>query len=314
MKKLSLLLLVALVLVLTACSGGGGGPTANASPTVQAVNGFGTAQNHTHSMVILPDASQTIVLATHYGIFRSQDHGSIWQETAAGPHQLMQGLMTWWLSYNPLNPQRLYVLTLPALFPHAGIPGLYTSGDGGKTWSMSIAYTSLPSGTVYLAQAGNSSPNEVYIYISSLGPKGLEVSEDNGAHFSQAGTLPFGSILGILPIPNQPGHMFVYGNEGTALTTDGGKHWQVIKSLQDSIFEMTTPGANQPIYARGGNVYVSHDGGQSFTVASQSSYASLQTLVADPSNPNQVYLALSYPTETYHFVNNAWQSITPPAS
>ncbi|HEY0757248.1 MAG TPA: hypothetical protein VGD98_25055 [Ktedonobacteraceae bacterium] len=350
MKKLHITFLLLSLLLFAACSSGN--QTNNATPTVQPVNGFGTGLNHTHSMVILPDANQTIVLASHYGIFRSQDHGATWQETAAGPHQLMQGLMTWWLSYNPLNPQRLYVLTLPAVASHAGVLGLYTSGDGGKTWQMSIDYNSLPTGAVYLAHAGNDSPDEVYIYQSGLGANGLKVSMDNGVHFAQAGSaLPFGSLLGMLPLPNKPGHMLVFGNEGAALTSDSGKHWQVIKSLQDSIFEITTPGANQPIYARGAaGIYVSHDNGQSFTTVTQSTYASLtvspqqpaiiygktalniyrssdggktwsqlpnikgnlEILIADPNSSAQLYLALSYPTEAYHFTNNAWKSLTPP--
>ncbi|HEX7735071.1 MAG TPA: hypothetical protein VF458_09410 [Ktedonobacteraceae bacterium] len=351
MKKLHISFLACFLLLFAACGGGG---TNNATPTVQPVNGFGTMQNHTHSMVILPDAQQTIVLATHYGIFRSQNHGASWQETAAGPNQLMQGLMTWWLSYNPLNPQRLYVLTLPAVTPHAGTLGLYTSGDGGKTWQMSIPYSSLPTGTVYFAHAGNEDPNEVYIYQSGLGANGLKVSHDNGAHFTQAGSpLPFGSLLGMLPLPNKPGHILVFGNEGAALTGDGGQHWQVVKSLQDSIFEVTTPGPNQPIYAKGADgIYVSRDNGQSFTLATQNTYAALtaspqqpdtiygktalaiyrstdagktwnklpaikgnlEILIADPNNPNQLYLALSYPSATYHFASDAWKSLTPPAA
>jgi photosystem II stability/assembly factor-like uncharacterized protein len=353
MKKLQLSILALFVLLFTACSNGATAPTSNATPTPPPVNGFGTAANHVHSLVILPDAQQTMVLATHYGIFRSQDHGASWQETAAGPNQLMQGLMTYSLSYNPLNPQRLYVLTLPAVVPHAGTLGLYTSGDGGKSWQLSITDASISSSTIYLAQAGNASPSQVYIYLSEQGARGLKVSTDNGVHFSQAGSpLPFGSLLGVLPVPDKPGHLLVYGNEGVAQTSDGGQHWQVIKSLQDSIFEMTTAGANQPIYARGGaGIYASRDGGQSFALVNQTSYASLtvspqqpdtlygklalgvyrstdggktwsqlpaikgnlQVLVADPSNIDQVYLALSYPTEAYHFANNAWQSITPSA-
>ncbi len=89
MQKLHMSLLAFFVLLLAACSSGNSGPTANASPAAQAVNGFGIAQNHTHSLIILPDAHQTLVLATHYGTFRSQDHGATWQETAAGPNQLM---------------------------------------------------------------------------------------------------------------------------------------------------------------------------------------------------------------------------------
>lgn len=350
MKKLHLPLLAFFVLLFAACSSGN--PTANATQAPALVNGFGTALNHVHSMVMLPDAQQTLVLATHYGIFRSQDHGANWQETAAGPNQLMQGLMAYKLSYNPLDPQRLYVLTQVAVVPHTGVLGLYTSGDGGKTWQMSITTASVTSSSIYFAQAGNDSPTEVYIYLTEQGPNGLKVSMDNGAHFAQAGsTLPFGNLLGLLPVPGKPGHLLAYGNEGAALSSDDGKHWQVVKSLQDSIFEMTSAGANQPIYARGGaGIYVSQDGGQNFSLVTQTSYASLtvspqqpdviygklalgvyrssdggktwsqlpaikgnlEVLVADPGNANQVYLALSYPTWTYHFANNSWHSITPP--
>lgn len=355
MKKLHLLFLACLALLFAACSGSGG-PPATASSTPPPVNGFGSAANHVHSLVLLPDANQTMVLATHYGIFRSQDHGATWQETAAGPSQLMQGLMAYSLSYNPLNPQRLYVLTQIATVPHTGTLGLYTSGDGGKTWQLSVTDASISSSTIYLAQAGNASPSEVYIYLRELGPNGLRVSMDNGQHFSQVGgQLPFGSLLGLLPIPDEPDHLLAYGDEGIASTSDGGAHWQVLKNIQGSVFEMTTPGPNTPIYAEGdAGVYVSNDGGQSFNlVYTQHSYSSLtaspeqpqviygklglgvyrstdggktwsqmpaikgnlQVLVADPSNANQVYLALSYPTEVYHFqnANKAWQSITPSA-
>lgn len=354
MKQKCTLLLVFLTLFLAAC--GGGSQTVTANPVPGKVNGFGSAINHVHSLVILPDAQQTLVLATHYGIFRSQDHGASWQETAAGPHQLMQGLMTYSLSYNTLNPQRLYVLTLPAVVPHAGQLGLYTSGDGGKTWALSILDTSVTSGSIFFAQAGNDNPSEVYIYLSELGPLGLRVSLDNGQHFSQAGgQLPFGSLLGLLPLPGQPGHLLAYGDEGIAMTGDGGFHWKVISNIQGGIFEMTTPGVNQPIYAEGDSgVYVSQDGGQHFTlVYTQHSYSSLsvalgqplvvygksglqvyrstdgghswsalptikgnlQDLVADPNNARQVYLALSYPTEIFHFQasSKTWQSLTPPA-
>ncbi|HVU68652.1 MAG TPA: hypothetical protein VHD63_16065 [Ktedonobacteraceae bacterium] len=352
MKKLHIVLLALLVLVLAAC-GDAQGSTTSATSTSQAVNGFGIGQNHVHSLVILPDAQQTILMATHYGIYRSQDHGATWQETAGGPNQLMQGLMTYGLSYNPLNPQRIYVLTQVSAVPHAGTLGFYTSSDGGKTWQMTVTTASLTSSYIYASQAGNDSPDEVYIYLSALGPNGLKVSKDNGYHFAQAGnSLPFGSIITLLPLPGKPGHLLVYGNEGAALSSDGGAHWQVIKSLQDSIFEMTTSGPNQPIYARGGaGIYVSHDNGQSFTQVTTRSYASLavspqqpnviygklavgifrstdggktwnelpnvngnrELMAVDLNNPDQIYLALSYPTEAYHFANNTWHSLTPPA-
>lgn len=357
MRKFLFIFLVVLTCLLTACSSGNpSGPTTNASPTSQPVNGFGIAGNHVHAMVILPDANHTLVLSTHFGIFRSQDHGATWQETAGNPSQLMHGTMTFSLSYNVVDPQRLYVLTE---IQNAGLPqtspfGLYTSADGGKTWQLSVTDASITSNTIIFAQAGNASPSEVYIYLSELGTRGLRVSMDNGQHFVQAGTLPFGNVQNLLAVPGEPGHLLAYGTNGIANTTDGGEHWQMVKGAQDDIFDMVTAGPHAPIYASGfAGIYVSHDGGQNFTVVeTQHSYDSLSiasqgvlygklglgvyrsmdggqtwsalptikgnlaVLAADPTNADQVYLSLSFPTTVYLFqaTHQAWQSITPPVA
>lgn len=286
MKKLHLFALMSLALLFAACNSS---QSPNSDPAEQAVNGFGSAANHVHSLVVLPDTNHTLILATHYGIFRSENHGATWQQTAAGTNQIMHNLMTFDLTYNPLNPQRLYVLTQVAQVPYTSKLGLYTSGDGGLTWQLSAPAAQFTSGSIYLDQAGNDSPSQVYIYITAMGPLGLLVSTDNGQHFTQAGAkLPFGNVLGLLPVPDKPGHLIVYGNDGIATTSDDGQHWQVIAGIQDSIFEMTTPGPQDPIYAYGDNgIYASQDGGSSFQlVYTQHNFASL---TASPQNPQIVY-------------------------
>jgi len=120
-----------IALLLVACTSGTGATQQAASPTPAPVNGFGVAANHVHSLLVLPN--HVLILATHYGLFRSQDNGTTWQEVAGGPHQLMDGLMTYALVISPLNPQRLYVLTLPSIISHTGIVGLYTSADQART-------------------------------------------------------------------------------------------------------------------------------------------------------------------------------------
>jgi hypothetical protein len=110
------LLLSFIAFLLVACGGDISSTQPGANPTPQPVNGFGTAANHVHSLLVLP--SHILVLATHYGLFRSQDGGTSWQEVAGGSKQQMDGLMTYSLAYSPLNPQRLYVLTQPSVIPH----------------------------------------------------------------------------------------------------------------------------------------------------------------------------------------------------
>lgn len=347
------LILTIMALLLASCGGSNNSNTTSAQPTPATVNGFGSAANHVHSLLALP--SNVLVLATHYGIYRSVDGGTTWQQETDGPNQLMSGLMEFSLTSSPVDPQRLFVLTLPNSIPHAGTLGLYTSADGGRTWKLSIPTASITSSSIFMAAAGNDTPNEVYIYLPDLGALGLRISLDNGQHFSSTGTLPFGRILGLLPIPGAPGQLLAYGSDGMARSIDGGNHWQVFKNITGGIYDVTTPGPRSPIYASGdAGVYSSLDGGKTFKlVNSQASYTSLTAspsqpqilygetgltvytstnggrtwaplphlkgnlavLAADPSNPSEVYLSLSYPTEVYRLgpEGKIWQSLTPQA-
>jgi len=333
-----------LLFLLVACSsnptsGNQSTPAATAAP----VNGFGVAANHVHSLIALPN--HVLVLATHYGIFRSQDDGTTWQEVAAGPGQLMEGLMAYSLGVSPLDSQRLYVLTLPAKIPHKGILGLYTSADKGRKWQLATTTAQLTSTSIFTVEPGNDTPTEVYVYLPEKGADGLEVSMDAGKHFSTAGTLPFGSILGLLAIPDAPGQLLAYGNDGIAHSSDSGKHWQVFKNITGGVYDVTTAGPHSPIYASGdAGIFASSDGGHTFTlVNSQASYGSLASsptqsqviygktglsvyrsndgghtwqalphiqgnlavLAVDPSNASVVYLSLSYPTAVYRLGQNS---------
>ena len=348
------LLLCFIALLLVACGGDTSGTQPSASPTVVQVvqvNGFGTAANHVHSLVVLPP--NVLILATHYGLFRSQDGGTSWKEVAGGSNQLMEGLMTYSLTYSSLNPQRLYVLTQPAVIPHTGTVGLYTSADEGQTWKLSIASASITSRTIFVVAPGNDTPDEVYVYLSELGPLGLKRSLDNGQHFTSTGTLPFGPIFGVLAVPGSPGHLLAYSSDGMAYSTDSGFHWQVIKNISSSINDVTTAGSHSPIYASGdAGIYSSNNGGKTFQlVYTQASFASLTVsptqpqviygktgtsvyrsddgghswntlphisgnlavLSADPMNALSVYLSLSYPTALYRFSQGSknWLSLTP---
>jgi photosystem II stability/assembly factor-like uncharacterized protein len=325
-----------LALILAGCSGLAGGDT-QSQP--MKVNFFGTAANHVHALIALPN--HVLVLATHYGLFRSADGGQHWTLVAAGP---TQGMMTNWLAASPLDHQRFYVMTFPSVANHTGVLGLYTSADQGRTWKMTMTSARLGNDN-FMVQPGNVSPDQVYVYVNVLGAHGLKVSNDAGQHFATLGTLPFGSIEGLLALPGAPGTLLVYGYEGIARSTDSGMHWNVLAGMsQHAIFGVTTGGPNHPIYATGDEgMYASQDGGKSFTlVSSGTSYAALNastvdpqllygktshtifrsrdgghtwnalppitgshgtpyTLATDPTNPARLYLALSYPTEVYRY-------------
>lgn len=344
--------LILCAVLLAACGSSAG--AASGTPTPTAVNGFGVAENHVHSLLTLPHG--VILLATHYGIYRSSDGGMNWQQTAGGNTELMQGVMTYSLSVSSVNPQRVYVLTQPSISaPHSGVLGLYTSADQGRTWQLKVktsAFTAISTG-LYFVAAGNDTPDQTYIYILSQGAQGLKVSTDDGHHFSNTGTLPFGIILGMLAVPNAPGQLLVYGSDGMARSIDNGKHWQVVAGIQGGIYSLTTAGPHSPIYAGGDNgISVSNDGGKTFTsVNTQATYGfltvapsqpqtlygktgtavyrsttsgktwtqlpslkgTLANLAVDPSNPSNLYLSLSYPVQVDHLKQGSWASLTPKA-
>src|ERR1051326_8266665 len=74
-------------LVLAACS-----------PDTPAKFDFGDQKNHIHSMLALPGKAGTVLLATHYGLFRTTDGGKTWKKVLGGSGQLAQGLMDQYLT------------------------------------------------------------------------------------------------------------------------------------------------------------------------------------------------------------------------
>ncbi|GAC1397586.1 MAG: hypothetical protein NVSMB49_03610 [Ktedonobacteraceae bacterium] len=275
-----------LALLLATCDSTGN--TQSPTPTQAPVNGFGVASNHVHSLLALPN--HVLLLATHFGTFRSENSGKTWTQVTGGPNQLMQGVMNISLVGSPFNKERLYLLTQPSVTGHiSGVLGLYTSADQGRTWQLvnkTSNFTSALDGIPFTV-AGNDDLNEVYIYVRTLSTSGLKVSHDNGQHFADTGTLPFGNITNMLAIPGAPGQLLIYGSDGMARSTDSGKHWHVLQTITSSIFTMALAGPHSPIYASGDEgTYVSKDEGKTFIQINQDYHPQL---VASPSQPQVLY-------------------------
>jgi photosystem II stability/assembly factor-like uncharacterized protein len=344
-------LLALLLLLLASCGEATTDTTGTqASTTPVPVNGFGTANNHGHSLIALPN--KVLIMATHVGIFRSSNDGNSWTEVAAGPGQLMETLMTYSLVSSPVDPQRLYVLTQPVTNTHKGTLGLYTSQDQGLTWQ--LAFSTEGKNNIFTMAAGNDEANEVYIYQSEDGPLGLKISTDAGKTFKTTGKLPFTTIHGILTLPDTSKTLLIYGDEGVARSTDRGATWKTVGNFNGSIFYAATSGAHGPIYVTGDSgVFSSKDGGKTFSLVNGSFYpglsvspqqpdtvygkqasgiyrsndgghtwnrlpvikGGLQDLAPDPADANILYLSLSYPSQVERYDQNTqqWLSLTPKA-
>ena len=341
----SVSLMLVLLFCLSACADTGAATTTNVQPL--AVNGFGTASNHGHALLAMPDSS--LLLATHFGLYRSTNNGRSW----SGPDKTLGTMMASSLSSSPLNGHRIYVLAETTTSDQQGTVGLYVSNDEGESWQPGISATKT-GGKMYTVVAGNRSIDEAYAYVPTKGAQGLLVSEDGGKHFTSPGPIPFGRINGIQPIPDAPGQVLIYSSDGAARSIDGGKHWTIIKSFTSSVYSIVTGGPKSPIYASSDvGIYASHDDGITFKqVYGQSRSAltavpdeplwlygktgrlvyksedgghswqalpaiqgNLENLAPDPHNVANLYLSLSYPMEIYHYDENSasWTSLTPKA-
>jgi photosystem II stability/assembly factor-like uncharacterized protein len=270
--------------LLAACGGSTSAPA----------SAFGGALNHLHDVLALRGTPNTVLLATHIGLYRSSDGGATWKVVAAGDGQPMAGLMTFKLAQSAVDPKRVYCLALPrtgagAPPPASGAaqPGLYTSDDAGQTWRLATPATAFPSPSLYTIGAGSGGPGQVYAVLSSLGPSGVFVSDDAGAHWRQLPKVPADPITGITGDPTHPGHVFLFSSStGVSMSANGGKTWAHAPGISGGIYVLSLAG--NTIYAGGDTgLFVSRDGGTHFALADGKDTFSI--LSASPSAPATAY-------------------------
>ncbi len=249
---------------------------------------FGDQKNHIHSMAALPGHPGTLLVGTHYGMYRTSDGGQTWKKVLGDPGQLAEHLMDQYLTVSPVNAERVYfeAISFPDLPSPQGTAGVYTSTDGGVTWKLVSALSSLPSQTVYYLVAGTQSEQQLYAYFPQKQDKGLYESMDGGATWQPLGTLPDTESLGLLVDPAKPGHLFMYSANGLFESQDNGATWQAAPGIKDGIQKATLAGST--VYATGDDgTFVSQDDGGQFTLAAPDKTFSY--LVSSSETPTTVY-------------------------
>ncbi len=289
------------------------GCLSDAQPSGSKRANFGDAKNHIHSMLALPGHPDTLLVGTHYGLFRTTDGGKTWKKVLGDKGQLAEGLMTQYLTVSPVNPNRVYVeaITYYDLPKSTGVPGIYTSTDGGATWSLVAALSSLPSPSLYYLVAGPGNEGQVYTYFQQLQEKGLFESLDGGVHWQPLGTLPDTLSLGLVVDPAHPGHLFTYTASGLFASEDNGSHWQPAPGIKNGISKATLSGSM--LYASGDDgTFVSQDGGAHFTLAAPNH--TFQFLASSPQNPTT---ALGLSGSTLSITTDggqSWKPLNPPTA
>ncbi len=271
--------------------------------------GEGLSPVRVNALAITSDAS-LLFAATDAGIFLSRNRGTAWQPFSEGlsdgarPQAIAitsktafagttQGLYrlrdTRWVSQgapfsgapvraliaDPRHPERVFAVTTK---------GFYKSVDGGDSWT---PIQSVPGGTGILALvAGDKSA----LYAGTT--RGVWKSADEGNSWNPLNTgLVSTSINALLIPPEKPGAILAATRAGLASSPDRGATWQEIRDLTDiNVSALAVdPSTRNAIYASAfsGALYLSNDGGASFTRLGESAAnAPISSLAIVPLAPN----------------------------
>ncbi len=267
-------------MALAGCASTTGGSSTSSSA-------YGGSLNHTHDILALRGVANTVLLATHFGLYRTTNAGQTWTEVAGGVDQPIDGLMLYKLAQSLVKPQRVYVLAIPRSASAPATPGLYLSDDAGAHWRLAAPLTDFPNSAVFSFGVGAGGPGEVFAIDSTQGTHGLYISQDAGAHWQVAPTLPTSLPSGILDDPAHPGHLLLWSRStGLYESQNNGQSWSPAPGVQGAVY--TVSRAGQTIYAPGDQgLFVSNDDGATFKLVDQ--LDTFTAVIASDQSPQNAY-------------------------
>ncbi|MEI8278874.1 MAG: T9SS type A sorting domain-containing protein [Bacteroidota bacterium] len=187
------------------------------------------------SLIMNPQDTNTLILGTKDGIYRTHNGGASWTQLTTGC--FMQVL------YHPTDTNIIYATS----FESGSTPAqIYRSANAGATWTQVSSFTGVKRVTIAVTPANPSivkaiAANDVDfgmvgIYSSSdVGQSFQQIYSDNGCTTNMLGFDPSGNGCGgqgwyTLPIcisPTNANDMYI-GGVNTWHSTDGGNTWQVM--------------------------------------------------------------------------------------
>ena len=196
-----------------------------------------------HSLLVLQNDPDTLLLGTHQGIYRSSDGGRHWTTYRLGGQDAMNlarpgGRGTIWM---------------------AGHQVFARSTDGGDNWQP-LQPTSLPSLDLHGFAVDPRNPKTMYAAVAGIG---LFRSDDSAVTFKQVSLKVGGSVMALAVTPR--GEILAGDMQrGLLASSDSGKTWREVLNAQLAGLAIN-PSNPQQILAAGPGIFRSVDGGIHWT-------------------------------------------------
>jgi photosystem II stability/assembly factor-like uncharacterized protein len=194
-----------------------------------------------HSLLVAPGDEESLVLGTHFGLYRSSDGGRYWQKAQLDGEDAMNlaragESVVWAAGHNVLAKSTDRGATWQDVRP-AGLPGLDVHGFAVDPRDSDALYAAIAGQGLFRSHDGGESfslvsrkvgPGVMALAVTPDGrilagemKAGLMVSENEGQTWKR--TLKAG-VMGLAVNPTDPTRVLATG-PGVLLSTDGGRTW-----------------------------------------------------------------------------------------
>jgi photosystem II stability/assembly factor-like uncharacterized protein len=166
--------------------------------------------------------------------------------------------------------------------------GIMQSGDGGRTWKAAV---NRPDFDAMILAASPASPDVVWM----AGHNVFFQSRDGGKTWAEArNDLPGLDLHAFAASPSDPNLLYAFAvGFGVFRSTDAGERWEPLGTAPPMTTALAVGGTSGTLYVGAEQgVMISHDQGQSFTVASRVGGGPVMALAAAP-NSDIVYAGTS---------------------